>query len=118
MVFPRDGRDILSGIAPMARQRGWPIDQFQLLRGHLDDVFRAVTTGECDAGELPARALYIAARGRRVSTSQSRPNHSSARLRFEVLACQKDCRAEHQGPAEAIHETKGMRPDACRGPYR
>ena len=56
VALPRDGRDILSGIAPMARQRGWPIEQLQLLRGHLDDVFRAVTTGDHDAGELPARA--------------------------------------------------------------
>ena len=56
VALPRDGCDILSGIAPMVRRRGWPIEQIQLLRGHLDDVFRAVTTGDHHAGELPARA--------------------------------------------------------------
>ena len=55
VALPRDGRDILSDIAPTARRRGWPIEEIQLLRGHLDEVFRAVTTRDHDAGEAPAR---------------------------------------------------------------
>ena len=51
VALPRDGRDILSDIAPTARRRGWPIEEIQLLRGHLDEVFRAVTTRDHDAGE-------------------------------------------------------------------
>ena len=51
-----DGRDILSAIAPMARQRGWPIEQLRLKRGHLDEVFRSVTTGNIGVNAAPAQA--------------------------------------------------------------
>ena len=47
------GRDILSAIAPMVRERGWPIEQLRLLRGHLDEVFRDATTG---GGHEPSEA--------------------------------------------------------------
>ena len=51
-----NGRDILSAIAPMARQRGWPIEQLKLKRGQLDEVFRSVTAGDTGTTEAPAQA--------------------------------------------------------------
>ena len=56
IAFADNGRDILSTIAPMARQRGWPIEQLQLKRGHLDEVFRSVTTGNTGENEAPAQS--------------------------------------------------------------
>jgi ABC-2 type transport system ATP-binding protein len=43
LVFPADGRPLVSEIANLARARGWPIGQLSVERGRLDDVFRAIT---------------------------------------------------------------------------
>ena len=43
-------------------------------------------------------------------------SNSSALLRFEDFARQKDCRAEHQSPADTVGQTERMRRDACGNP--
>ena len=43
-VVPADGGEILSTIAAMARERGWPVGRLRPCRGLLDEVFRGLTT--------------------------------------------------------------------------
>ena len=43
------GREILSDISRLIRESGWEVDQVRLERGHLDEVFRTITTGEAPA---------------------------------------------------------------------
>lgn len=50
-ALPENGKDILTQIAPMARERSWPVVQLQLKRVHLDDVFRAITFGDSETQE-------------------------------------------------------------------
>lgn len=45
------GNDILSTIAPEIHHRGWPIQQIRVKRGHLDEVFRDVTTTDVPCNE-------------------------------------------------------------------
>jgi ABC-2 type transport system ATP-binding protein len=44
MIFPRDGRAILSEVADLVRTAGWPVAALRVERGRLDEVFRAITT--------------------------------------------------------------------------
>jgi ABC-2 type transport system ATP-binding protein len=43
MIFSRDGRPIVSEVTDLVRTAGWPITGIRVERGHLDDVFRAIT---------------------------------------------------------------------------
>jgi gliding motility-associated transport system ATP-binding protein len=43
MVFPRDGRSIITEITDLVRTAGWPVAALRVERGRLDDVFRAIT---------------------------------------------------------------------------
>ena len=70
VALPRDGRDILSAIASVVREREWPVEQIRILRGHLDEVFRAVTAVDRDADEAPAEGH---SRARPVATRDSMP---------------------------------------------
>lgn len=44
-----DGRDILPDVSRLVRESGWEVDQIRLERGHLDEVFRTITTGQPSA---------------------------------------------------------------------
>jgi ABC-2 type transport system ATP-binding protein len=50
-VFPRDGRPIVSDLSQHIRSRQWEIDELHVEEGRLNDVFRAMTTGD-DTGML------------------------------------------------------------------
>jgi ABC-2 type transport system ATP-binding protein len=43
MIFPRDGRSIITEITDLVRTAGWPVAALRVERGRLDDVFRAIT---------------------------------------------------------------------------
>jgi ABC-2 type transport system ATP-binding protein len=43
MVFPRDGRPIITEISDLVRAAGWQIAALRVERGRLDDVFRSIT---------------------------------------------------------------------------
>ena len=47
---PREGVEIYDEIQVLVRQRNMLVSEIRLERGQLDDVFRAVTTGEALAG--------------------------------------------------------------------
>jgi ABC-2 type transport system ATP-binding protein len=44
MVFPRNGKAIVSAVSQHVGGKGWEIDELQVEEGRLDDVFREVTT--------------------------------------------------------------------------
>ncbi len=46
VVVPTDGGDILGEVSRLVRERGWEVGQIRLERGHLEEVFRTITTGE------------------------------------------------------------------------
>ena len=46
VALPRDGRAILPEIGRLAMERNWTIDEPQVERGELDEVFRRITSGE------------------------------------------------------------------------
>ena len=46
VVVPAGGGDILADVSRLVREGGWEVDQIRLERGHLDEVFRTITTGE------------------------------------------------------------------------
>jgi ABC-2 type transport system ATP-binding protein len=56
MVFPRDGRSIVAGVADLARARGWEVTELRVERGRLDDVFRDITTVSPAPAPLPEAA--------------------------------------------------------------
>ena len=60
-VFPWRARPILGEIAALAQARGWPIAALRAERGRLDDVFRAITTGDAADAEA-ARSQGASAR--------------------------------------------------------
>ena len=45
VVYPRDGRAVLTEVSQHARGRGWQVDELKVEGGRLDDVFRHLTTG-------------------------------------------------------------------------
>jgi ABC-2 type transport system ATP-binding protein len=49
MIFPRDGRSIITEITDLVRTAGWPVAALRVERGRLDDVFRAITLPEQQA---------------------------------------------------------------------
>ena len=54
IVLPRDGHQVVGGIADLARNRAWTITGLQVERGRLDDVFREITTA-------PPESITVAA---------------------------------------------------------
>ena len=46
IAVPADGGEILADVSRMVREGGWEVDQIRLERGHLDEVFRTITTGK------------------------------------------------------------------------
>lgn len=57
IAVANNGSDILSTIGAQARQREWPVEQLQLKRGHLDEVFRNVTTDKDRADRISTPTL-------------------------------------------------------------
>ena len=51
-VTPRDGEPILEQVQRAGRDGGWPFDQLFVESGHLDEVFRTITTTAGSAGEV------------------------------------------------------------------
>jgi len=51
-VMPRDGVSILEQVQRAGRDGGWPFDQLFVESGHLDEVFRTITTTAGSAGEV------------------------------------------------------------------
>jgi ABC-2 type transport system ATP-binding protein len=43
MVFPRDGKSIITEVTDLVRTAGWPVSGLRVERGRLDDVFRNIT---------------------------------------------------------------------------
>ena len=43
-VFPRNAGTLVGSVSDLARSRGWEVEELYVERGHLDDVFRALTT--------------------------------------------------------------------------
>ena len=43
LVIPKDGRSIVAEISEFVRARGYPVEELQVARGRLDDVFRDLT---------------------------------------------------------------------------
>ena len=46
VAVPADGGDILADVSRLVREGGWEVEQIRLERGHLDEVFRTITTGK------------------------------------------------------------------------
>ena len=45
LVIPKNGRSIVAEISEFVRARGYPVEELQVSRGRLDDVFRDLTLG-------------------------------------------------------------------------
>lgn len=43
LIYPHAGRPIAESVGRLARERGWPVEEMQVERGRLDEVFRALT---------------------------------------------------------------------------
>ncbi len=48
-VLPVDGGFILPAVGRLAMEQGWHVDELQVESGHLDEVFRQITTGPSPA---------------------------------------------------------------------
>jgi hypothetical protein len=44
-VRPRDGASIIGDVSTLLRERAIAVDEIHVTRGHLDEVFRDITTG-------------------------------------------------------------------------
>ena len=44
VVLAEGGKDILADVSRLVRESSWAVDQIRLERGHLDEVFRTITT--------------------------------------------------------------------------
>ena len=42
-IIAKNGQPIFSEISKLARENNWPISEFHVKRGQLEDVFRSVT---------------------------------------------------------------------------
>ncbi|MEX0618275.1 MAG: ATP-binding cassette domain-containing protein [Pseudohongiellaceae bacterium] len=45
IILAKDGRPIFTEISELAQERNWPVAEFHVNRGQLEDVFRTVTQG-------------------------------------------------------------------------
>nr|VFK18220.1 MAG: ABC-2 type transport system ATP-binding protein [Candidatus Kentron sp. LFY] len=46
VVYPKGGRSIVDPVNQLVRERDWKVEELYVEQGRLDDVFRAMTTGE------------------------------------------------------------------------
>jgi ABC-2 type transport system ATP-binding protein len=46
VIFPRDGRAIVTEVSQHARGRGWEVDELRVEHGRLDEVFRSITSSD------------------------------------------------------------------------
>jgi ABC-2 type transport system ATP-binding protein len=44
-ILARDGKPIFARVSELAQQRDWPVSEFHINKGQLEDVFRSVTQG-------------------------------------------------------------------------
>jgi ABC-2 type transport system ATP-binding protein len=44
MLFPKEGKAISHDVMELVRQKGWKLEEISVEAGHLDDVFRQITT--------------------------------------------------------------------------
>ncbi len=51
-VLPRDGQPVLELVQQTGRASGWALDELYVESGHLDEVFRTITTTAGGAGEV------------------------------------------------------------------
>ncbi len=51
-VMPRDGQPLLELVQQAGRAHGWALDELYVESGHLDEVFRTITTTAGTAGEV------------------------------------------------------------------
>lgn len=51
-LLPRDGQPILELVQQTGRASGWALDELYVESGHLDEVFRSITTTAGGAGEV------------------------------------------------------------------
>ena len=51
-VIPRDGQAIIETVQQTGRVSGWAFDELYVESGHLDEVFRTITTTAGNAGEV------------------------------------------------------------------
>lgn len=45
-IYPKNGQSIVNSVSAAVREHGWKIEELRVERGRLDEVFRAITTGE------------------------------------------------------------------------
>jgi ABC-2 type transport system ATP-binding protein len=45
-IYPKDGQSLVATVSQAAREHGWKVEELQVERGRLDEVFRSVTTGK------------------------------------------------------------------------
>jgi len=43
IVYPKDGKSIITTVSDLARAKNWPVEEVYAERGHLDEVFREIT---------------------------------------------------------------------------
>lgn len=51
-VLARDGARVFDPVQALVRQHGWQVDELYVESGHLDEVFRSITTSAGDLGEV------------------------------------------------------------------
>ena len=51
LLLPAPGGSIAGPVSEAVRANGWPVTEMHVERGRLDDVFRAITTGNGGAGD-------------------------------------------------------------------
>jgi len=44
LIFPQDGKNISHEVMSLVRQKGWRLEEISVESGHLDEVFRQITT--------------------------------------------------------------------------
>ncbi|MCZ6731800.1 MAG: ABC transporter ATP-binding protein [Gammaproteobacteria bacterium] len=45
-IYPKDGQSLVATVSQAAREHRWKVEELQVERGRLDEVFRSVTTGK------------------------------------------------------------------------
>ena len=51
LLLPAGGEPLAGPVSEAVHANGWPVTEMHVERGRLDDVFRAITTGNGDAGD-------------------------------------------------------------------
>jgi ABC-2 type transport system ATP-binding protein len=45
-IYPKNGQSIVNSVSAAVREHGWKVEELRVERGRLDEVFRAITTGQ------------------------------------------------------------------------